>query len=115
MYLNARHETKSNIITRKLNLDILSAVKIDILKALFTVLDTFNSMEDKWFAMKKLIMNIFNEHAPLVSPKFRSSKHHAWFDDELRCLALLRDKAHRQLQRALKVDNVNENVDIWVV
>ena len=71
LYLNARHGTTSNITARKFNIDRLNAVKIDILKAPFSVLDTFDSMEDKWYDLKKLIMNIVNEHAPIVSQKFR--------------------------------------------
>jgi hypothetical protein len=66
----------------------------------FDVVDMFADPNDKWNVIKKLILDVVDEVAPLSNPRRFPSKKHAWFDQEMVYLALLRDKAHRLLKKA---------------
>ena len=82
--------------------------KLDLLKRAVEKLplhlaDLFESPEDQWYMIKKMITDCLNEIAPLKEMGVRKDNK-PWFDTELHRLALTRDRLH---QKAMKSPGKN--------
>ena len=63
---------------------------MDLEQAPWNILDTFDSMDEKWDCWKSLFLSIVDGHAPLRKVRVKADTY-PWMTDEVRCLARARN------------------------
>jgi hypothetical protein len=97
--------TKDTILSRSLNIEKLDRLKNEFEKISFESIELFDSPEDQWYMLKKLMLNCLIEKAPVKEIRLRKS-YVPWFDTELTKLSTLQDRLHKNaIKSSLKKES----------
>lgn len=113
--LDSTSLSKSYVESRILNDKTLNLIKSELSlivskSDIFSVAEVFDDVDDRWEAIKLLIIGVIDTFAPLKKIRLKQKDMLPWVDKEILKLIIIRDRLH---DKAIKSDESRVSSEVW--